>query len=146
MLHDKERRRVYVRGVLVGAIENEDYLRIRERVRTDKSVKAKQLTNYFESIVYTGFEFFLVTAALWCWTVGAVILGYNRIEMQNFFQVSLSIKTSFAWALMLGIVLMICKVGFFGFGKYRNIFEHETSEEVKRAIGCASSDLAIITY
>jgi hypothetical protein len=146
MLHDAQMRRVYVRGVLVGAIDNDDYESIKNRVLSDKSIIARQFCNYLTALFFVSFDYLIYTSAIWGWTVGFIAIETNRNEITSLMDVVSILRTSFAWSLLLGIVLMIGRVSFVGVKGYKNIFEFEISEDVKRSIGCASSDHVTVTY
>lgn len=146
MLHDAQMRRVYVRGVLVGAIDDEDYQSIRNRILGDRSIIARQFCNYLTTLFFVTLDYLLYTSAIWGWTVGFIAIETDKNEITTMMDVVSILRASFAWSLLVGVVLMMGRVSFVGFRGYRNILEFEISEDVKRSIGCASSDPVTVTY
>lgn len=147
MLHDVIRKRVYVRGILVGEITLDEFEAIRNRVLSDKAVFVRQMGNYFAALFFTSFDFLMYTSAIWCWTVGIMAFGLNEWSqwIVNSKEVAHQIQTSFIWSLLVGVSVILGRICLFGVKGYVNVFEHEISEVVKKVIGCSSSDKALIT-
>ncbi|MGP1715723.1 MAG: hypothetical protein ACTS9Y_00960 [Methylophilus sp.] len=147
MLHDVIRKRVYVRGILVGEVTFDEFEAIRNRVLSDKAVIARQIANYLGAMFFTTFDFLTYTSAIWCWTVGIIAFGQNDWSewIVNSKEVIHQIRTTFVWSLMLGVSLILGRMCLFGVKGYVNVFEQEISEVVKKLIGCSSADKALIT-